>query len=204
MLFIQEILGYVFIGFIGMLGLAIFYLPFCILLRKRVSIPRQTAFFLLGVCVLVILAATVCGSVIDRVALGEGLLAKNRSYNIIPFHFLTESWTMGARKQVTQSFANIVMFIPLGFILPAAVPYTRKLWKTTVFMALFSFMIEFMQYFIGRSADIDDLMLNTLCGMIVYAFYLLSSTLLKQKKLWIQFTGNRNNDTCEKAGSEAE
>lgn len=43
--------------------------------------------------------------------------------------------------------------------------------KTFQFVFLFSFFIEFTQYFIGRSADIDDLILNTLGGVIGFMTY---------------------------------
>lgn len=58
MLIIQEILGYFLIGFIGMVCLAILFLPIYFLLRKRIPLSRQIVFFLLVVCILVISSAT--------------------------------------------------------------------------------------------------------------------------------------------------
>lgn len=92
---------------------------------------------------------------------------------MVLFHSFTENWLMGERKKITQILANVLMFVPLGFIYPIAFPKTRRLWKTTIGMALFSFLIEFIQYFIGRCADIDDLVLNTMGGVLGYfAFYM--------------------------------
>lgn len=88
---------------------------------------------------------------------------------------------MGARKQITQTIANVLMFIPLGFIFPVAFKRARKFWKTTACMILFSFFIGFVQYFIGRSADIDDLMLNTLGGILGYLVFLAFSKMFKEK-----------------------
>lgn len=48
-------------------------------------------------------------------------------------------------------------------------------------MLIFSFSIEFIQYFIGRSADIDDLILNTLGGMLGFGVYLMTDKWLFRK-----------------------
>lgn len=173
MLIIQEIFGYFLIGLIGMLGLSILYLPVYFILRKRMSLMRQAACFLFAVCILVILSATVLDGIIMNKMDGKGIITENPTLNMVLFHSFTENWLMGERKKITQILANVLMFVPLGFIYPIAFPKTRRLWKTTIGMALFSFLIEFIQYFIGRCADIDDLVLNTMGGVLGYfAFYM--------------------------------
>ena len=144
MLIIQEILGYFLIGFIGMVCLAILFLPIYFLLRKRIPLSRQIVFFLLVVCILVISSAT---------------------------------------------FLEWIIACLLGFIFPIAFAKMRKLWSTTICMMLFSFLIEFIQYFVGRSADIDDLMLNTLGGILGYFVFYIFSKLFKDKKLWKKLNG---------------
>lgn len=173
MLIIKEIFGYFLIGLIGMLGLSILYLPVYFILRKRMSLMRQAAYFLFAVCILVILSATVLDGIIMNKMDGKGIITENPTLNMVLFHSFTENWLMGERKKITQILANVLMFVPLGFIYPIAFPKTRRLWKTTIGMALFSFLIEFIQYFIGRCADIDDLVLNTMGGVLGYfAFYM--------------------------------
>lgn len=189
MLIIQEILGYFLIGFIGMVCLAILFLPIYFLLRKRIPLSRQIVFFLLVVCILVISSATFLEWIIACLLDGKEIFASERSLNLIPFNFITETWLMSAQKQITQSIANILMFLPLGFIFPIAFAKMRKLWSTTICMMLFSFLIEFIQYFVGRSADIDDLMLNTLGGILGYFVFHIFSKLFKDKKLWKKLNG---------------
>lgn len=156
-----------------MLGLSILYLPVYFILRKRMSLMRQAAYFLFAVCILVILSATVLDGIIMNKMDGKGIITENPTLNMVLFHSFTENWLMGERKKITQILANVLMFVPLGFIYPIAFPKTRRLWKTTIGMALFSFLIEFIQYFIGRCADIDDLVLNTMGGVLGYfAFYM--------------------------------
>ena len=189
MLIIQEILGYFLIGIIGMVILSVCYLPIYFILRKRIPLSRQMVYFLLGVCVLVICTATFLEWIIACVLDGRTVIAAERSLNLIPFQFITETWAMEARKQITQSIANILMFLPLGFIFPIAFAKMRKLWSTTICMMLFSFLIEFIQYFVGRSADIDYLMLNTLGGILGYLVFYIFSKLFKDKKLWKKLNG---------------
>lgn len=189
MLMIQEILGYFLIGMIGMVILAVCCLPIYFILRKRIPLSRQIAYFMFGVCVLVISAATFLGLIVSGVLNGEKILSTEHAMNIIPFRFITETWAMEERKQITQAIANILMFLPLGFIFPLAFKKVRNFWKTTIGIMAFSFLIEFVQYFIGRSADIDDLILNTLGGILGYSIFSVFSRLFKDKKLWKKLNG---------------
>ena len=188
MFIIQEILGYFFIALVGLLILTIFYLPVYFLLRKRIPVSRQIAGFLFVVCILVISEATVFGTIMINLISGTGIFSQNHYYNIIPFQFLFKVWEMGMRKQITQELANVIMFVPLGFIFPVACKKVRKFWIASACMAFFSFLIEFSQYFIGRAADIDDLILNTLGGMFGYFVFYVCTRLFQDKKIWKQFT----------------
>lgn len=58
---------------------------------------------------------------------------------------------------------NIGLFVPVGFL---AALLTGKARKGIMFTFFFSLFIESAQYFVGRSTDIDDLMLNTLGGAL--------------------------------------
>jgi glycopeptide antibiotics resistance protein len=189
MLIIQEILGYFFIGIIGMAILAVCYLPIYFIMRKRMPLLRQIAYFLFIVCVLVISTATFLDWVIICLLDGRAIFATEHSLNLIPFRFITETWDMGVRKQITQTIANILMFLPLGFIFPVAFKKARTFYKTTICMLLFSFLIEFVQYFIGRSADIDDLILNTSGAMLGYFLFYKLSKLFKNKNVWKKLNG---------------
>lgn len=183
MFILQELLGYCFIGVIGMCCLAFFYMPVYFLLRKRVSIFRQAAYFLLTVCILVISWATILDWIIICLLDGIEIFDLGHSLNLIPFRFITDTWKMGEQRQMIQAVANIIMFVPLGFICPVALKNMRKFWKNTLGMALFSFVIEFIQYFIGRTADIDDLLLNTFGGIIGFGIFYIFSYFLRKNNI---------------------
>ena len=173
MFMIREILGYCIISAVCLLGMAVLYAPICFLLRKRVPPAKQLACFLFSACVIIVLAATVITG-------ASNAATADRSLNLVPFRGLQETWSMPEPKKIAQTAANVVMFVPLGFLLPVAFPKMRNLWKVTLTLVLLSFAIEFTQYFTGRSADIDDLMLNTLGGLLGCLFFFVVSKLFRK------------------------
>jgi len=78
----------------------------------------------------------------------------------------TSSW----EPFVINLLGNIVMFSPIGFLIPL-------LWRTfqakrTIITAfLISLFIETVQLTLDRSSDVDDLWLNTLGGFMGYGIY---------------------------------
>lgn len=186
---IQEILGYVLIGMIGIAMLAVCYLPIYFILRKRIPLSRQMTYFLFGACILVIFGATFLEWIIFSLIDGRAIFVTEHSLNLIPFQFIIQSWAMGRQKQITQTIANVVMFLPLGFLFPVVFKRARTFWKTFVCMLLISFFIEFVQYFIGRAADIDDLMLNTFGGILGYLLFSVFYRICRDKKIWKKING---------------
>jgi glycopeptide antibiotics resistance protein len=102
--------------------------------------------------------------------------------NLIPFLWITQG--------VRPYLENIVLFIPLGFMLPSLWKKYEALWKTALFGFIFSLIIELSQLFNNRVTDIDDLLMNTLGAFIGWAiFRLLKVHLLKlRNKVSVQST----------------
>lgn len=86
-------------------------------------------------------------------------------------------WLLWSAKSILPHFLlNIVLFVPFGL----AAPYVFK--KTSFLKVLFtglsiSFLIEFIQHFVGRESEIDDLICNTLGVVVGYLFYRLMKKL---------------------------
>jgi glycopeptide antibiotics resistance protein len=85
--------------------------------------------------------------------------------NLVPFasirlEFHNVNHAIGA----WNILGNIVLFAPVGFlgVLASRWPW----WRVVVLSAAASIAIETIQYFIGRSADIDDFILNTLGAIL--------------------------------------
>ena len=65
-------------------------------------------------------------------------------------------------------YLNIIMCIPLGFLLPFIWKNYRKLYKTAIIGFGFSMLIELSQLITTRATDIDDLIANTIGAVIGY------------------------------------
>lgn len=93
-----------------------------------------------------------------------------RSLNLIPFQeiFRYDINSSGFYKQV---LGNILLFIPLGYFMAY---YIRNLKLGNIFFSSFiiSVVIETVQYFIGRCFDIDDIILNTVGGLIGFLIFI--------------------------------
>lgn len=89
--------------------------------------------------------------------------------NLVPFKEIFR-YSIGSENFNRQVIGNIILFIPLGFFFTY---YTRikKIGSITIIAALISFTIETVQKYIGRSFDIDDIILNVVGGIIGFLIY---------------------------------
>ncbi|MEV5111566.1 VanZ family protein [Bacillus sp. LBA3-1-1.1] len=71
----------------------------------------------------------------------------------------------------TTYLLNILLFMPLGFLLPTIWPHFRKMKKTVCAGFFFSLAIELNQLLNNRITDIDDLFTNTLGAIVGYVLY---------------------------------
>ncbi|WP_217642423.1 VanZ family protein [Bacillus sp. OK048] len=107
--------------------------------------------------------------------------------NLIPFHTLyqyifetntnVDDWNSVSLLNIS---ANLLLFSPIGFF----IPLIWKKWysfKRVFFLGLtVTCFIEIIQMFIGRSTDIDDVILNTFGILIGYGvFLMLNLTIVK-------------------------
>ncbi|MED0901835.1 VanZ family protein [Bacillus cereus] len=71
----------------------------------------------------------------------------------------------------TTYLLNILLFMPLGFLLPTIWPHFRKMKNTVCAGFFFSLAIELNQLLNNRITDIDDLFTNTLGAIVGYVLY---------------------------------
>lgn len=94
--------------------------------------------------------------------------------NLIPFKVILDTYREvfingNINYFIINFLGNIIMFMPIGFLL--SLLWKMKSQKIILTGFLISFFIEFCQLFIARETDIDDLMLNTfgtILGLIIY------------------------------------
>lgn len=76
----------------------------------------------------------------------------------------------GREWGIYMLLGNVVMFLPLGFF-PALLWRHPRWWRSVLAAGGVSLFIEIVQIFVGRSSDINDLILNTLGGLAGYGLY---------------------------------
>lgn len=92
------------------------------------------------------------------------------STNLMPFREILR-YDVGTKEFYKQVFGNIIMFIPFGYFVTSFCKI-KGLGTITVVSALSSFVIEGVQHFIGRSFDVDDIILNVVGGIIGFLLYI--------------------------------
>ncbi len=94
-------------------------------------------------------------------------------YNLVLFteirRFLTYRYELGWKTVVINLVGNVAAFLPFGFILPIIIRKKTNLLELVVLSFAFSLVIETLQLvFRVGIFDVDDLLLNTLGGLIGY------------------------------------
>lgn len=89
--------------------------------------------------------------------------------NYIPFKEIFR-YEFGSRLFIKNIIGNVLLFLPYGYF---AADYlnSKKIITVSFLTLIVSITIEFVQLNIGRTFDIDDVLLNTLGGMLGYLLY---------------------------------
>ena len=173
----HRIEAYFRLAIIFIIIISILYLPILFKLKKKgISPIRQISYIGLGASIFLIIFATILFMPIT-------FKPETHILNLIPFN-LQE---IGIEQFLIEKIPNIILFIPLGFFLPAVFKSNRKAYKTILIIFAITFGIEFFQYFIGRSSDIDDIITNLLGGIIGFIVFKLMNSLLGKTKFWNKF-----------------
>lgn len=89
--------------------------------------------------------------------------------NLIPFKEIFR-YNVSSKLFFKNVVGNTILFIPFGIFVTHYVK-NNKIYLTMFLTFLVSCSIEFAQSIIGRTADIDDIILNTTGGVIGYLIY---------------------------------
>ena len=67
-----------------------------------------------------------------------------------------------SQVQLAEFLVNVLLFVPLGLLLPLAIGAARPLWRTLAVAAAASLGVEVLQYALasGRHTDVDDVLVN--------------------------------------------
>ncbi|QUI24410.1 VanZ family protein [Vallitalea pronyensis] len=139
-------------------------------MRTKDSNMKHKVFLLIGY----ILFALYLMLLIDLLFF-DGRSGGVKDYNLVPFRTIKNYIKYRhviMNVSITNIVGNILAFIPLGFFVPTLWRWARWMIITTIFCGLMSFIVEITQYrySVGRF-DVDDIILNTLGGLIGYMVY---------------------------------
>ena len=94
--------------------------------------------------------------------------------NFIPFREIFR-YQVGSRLFIKNIIGNILLFLPYGYFASDYLK-VKKVWWIAGLTMIISLTIEIVQLNIGRTFDVDDMILNTLGGSIgFFIYYVLDS-----------------------------
>ena len=156
---------------------------------------RIETVFLYGVfmCYIIFLIKLLFLSRVSLFDLFNGQRTLDRSINIIPFYSIKEY--MFSNSATIKKFAfsnvvgNIVIFIPLGTYL-SLFKRNKRILTNLLFIFISSLFIEVIQGLLGIGAsDIDDIILNSLGGLVgILGYKFLLLILRDEKKVRVAIT----------------
>ncbi len=106
--------------------------------------------------------------------------AAYKGFNVVPFRtiysFLTAGRAASTESKVDNILGNIALFVPFGFLVPFVFKNRTGFKKVVLAAALVSLCFELYQFITHTGeADVDDIILNTLGGMMGYGAFVLFS-----------------------------
>ena len=164
------------------LAAAVVYLPFAVLLhmrRKPYPFIRHLAnYMLIGYFFALIYVTFFWASTNIPLTFEERLHLLPGDSFLYAFQYDGGLWS-------SQIMWNVCLFIPLGGLLPCVFPKLRKgAWKTVLICLLLTLCIETVQFFVGRVADMDDLICNVVGGVFGRALYTVAAWTLKKVRFY--------------------
>ena len=109
--------------------------------------------------------------------------------NFIPFKEILR-YEFGSSFFIHNVLGNILLFIPFGFFV-SFILKTKKPSYIIIVTFITSLVIEFTQLLIGRTFDVDDVLLNIVGGFLGYLIYLIIQLIYDKlpdilKRTWVK------------------
>lgn len=98
--------------------------------------------------------------------------------NLMPFTEILR-YDIGSKMFYYNVLGNIIIFIPFGYLIGVYVN-PKKIWPVIITTLLISSVVEFVQLKIGRSFDIDDILLNVIGSIVGYLIFIALNAISKR------------------------
>ncbi|KIR01817.1 hypothetical protein P261_00631 [Lachnospiraceae bacterium TWA4] len=124
------------------------------------------------------LAVVIGATLLFRVSYGRvGIV------NLELFSAYKDAWYHWSMTEWRDLVLNILLFVPMGFLIPIVFKHLQKFWQVYLLGFAASLGIETIQYIIGMgNADIDDLFNNTMGTLIGYGLWFLCFSMIHKTK----------------------
>jgi glycopeptide antibiotics resistance protein len=115
--------------------------------------------------------------------LDEGRWPTDLRPQLVPFGGILFELSRSPLETLGELFGNVLLFVPLGFLLPLLFPAMRRWWRALAGGAGVSLAIELYQLaWPGvRKADVNDVLLNALGALVGFAALRLTETFLGRR-----------------------
>ncbi len=144
--------------------------------EKKTRVFRELGIILFFMFLTGLLSQTILPAVSIQGGTIKLINGDHQAINLEPFRVISETYNAIKYLNLWQPLfinfvGNIVMFIPIGVLLPLLWKKFDRAWRTIGTGFLLSVCIELLQLPQMRSSDVDDLWLNTLGASFGYILY---------------------------------
>ena len=162
---------YFLLGMIGLvIGIALFLFGYFVVYRrllkgtKKLKMSKVALLSILFIYIVIVLGATI----------GDRVSTDSKSLSMHLFSSYKDAWNNFSPGAWRNIILNILMFVPLGILLPLIFKNCRKYWVTYLIGLFFTLIIEVIQLISGRGIfEIDDIFNNTLGCIIGYGIVMI-------------------------------
>lgn len=172
---------------VSMLPFALASVPFALLWRSirrkslsESSVETTTEHEVVSVLFVMFMAALISQTVIPKIEITDAgvrfFQTGYNSYNLIPFKEIKLAIRQGGTFFIVNIIGNLLVFAPIAFF--TALLYNKpRIYKSVGITAAISVFVEVCQIPQDRGSDIDDVILNTLGGVLGYILYMIFARL---------------------------
>lgn len=89
--------------------------------------------------------------------------------NLVPFSEIFR-YKIGSDMFIYTVLGNVLLFIPYGYFI-SKFANVKNIWQILIVSIITSFTIELLQLQLGRTFDVDDILLNVSGGVLGYLLY---------------------------------
>lgn len=177
---IQLLKEYILLGIIAILFLGIlFFIGYKIIYKKLLKGKKtiqKRKLFLYGI--------SICYIVI---VLGAVFLNRGDNYGVINLHLFSSYKEAYYRMEIVlfrNIILNILLFVPLGFLLPFLKDRLKKVYKVVPIGFAVTLIIEIVQYITKFGIfEIDDIFNNTLGVLLGYSIFMIFNSIIKKENI---------------------